>query len=95
MIKRYYIYLNEKQKIIFRMRNIITFMLEKKKSRMRNIVISLKEIKLRNIELLLYFFEKSIVNESRFLNACNRIHNCQNDDSKTIKKKKKNTFSKT
>jgi hypothetical protein len=39
-------------------------------------------------------FEKSIVNESRFLIVCNRIYNCQNDDSKTIKKKK-STFSKT
>jgi hypothetical protein len=48
------------------MRNITTFMLEEIKSRMRNIVIFLKEIKLRNIEMLLYFFEESIVNENRF-----------------------------
>jgi hypothetical protein len=77
------------------MRNIITFMLEEIKSRMRNIVIFLKKIKLQNVEILLYLFEESIVNENRFLNACNRIHNCQNDNSKTIKKKKKSIFSKT
>ncbi len=32
-------------------------------------------------------FEKSTVNESRFLNVYNRVHNYQNDDSKTIQKK--------
>jgi hypothetical protein len=69
-------YLNEEQKIRSEMRNIITFMLEEIKSRMRDIVISLKRIELWNVEMLLYFFEKSIVNESRFSNACNRIHNC-------------------
>jgi hypothetical protein len=68
-------------------------MLEEIKSRMRDIVISLKEIKFRNVEMLLYFFEESIVNKNRFLSVCNRIYNCQNDDFKTIKKK--NTFSKT
>jgi hypothetical protein len=37
--------------------------------------------------------EKSIANESWFQkNACNRTHNCQNDDSETIKKKKKHFF---
>jgi hypothetical protein len=94
MIKRYYLYLNEKQKIKSRMRDIITFMLEEIKSRMRNIIIFLKEIKFRNVEMLLYLFEKSIVNESRFLNACNRAYNCQNDDFRTIKKKKKAFFRK-
>jgi hypothetical protein len=94
MIKRYYLYLNEKQKIKSWMRNIITFMLEEIKSRMRDIVISLKEIEFRNVEMLLYLFEKSTVNENRFLNACNRVHKCENNDSETIKKKK-NTFSKT
>ncbi len=44
--------------------------------------------------MLLYLLKKSTANESRFLNADNRIHNCQNDDSEIIKKKK-NTFSKT
>jgi hypothetical protein len=39
-------------------------------------------------------FEESTANESRLSSACNRAHNCQNDDSETIKKKK-NTFSKT
>jgi hypothetical protein len=38
-------------------------------------IIFLKKIKFRNVEMLLYFFEKSIVNENRFLNVCNRIHN--------------------
>jgi hypothetical protein len=37
-------------------------------------------------------FEKSIVNENWFSSACNRAHNCQNDDSETIKKKKKTFF---
>jgi hypothetical protein len=55
-MKRYYLYLNEKQKIKSRMRNIITFMLEEIEFRMRDIVISLKEIKFRNIEMLLYLF---------------------------------------
>jgi hypothetical protein len=32
-------------------------------------------------------FEESIVCESRFSSVCNRAHNCQNDDSETIKKK--------
>ncbi len=76
------------------MRNIITFMLEEIKSRMRNIVIFLKKIKLQNVEILLYLFEKSIVNENRFSNACNQAHNCENDDYKTIKNKK-SIFSKT
>jgi hypothetical protein len=44
--------------------------------------------------MLLYFLKKLIVNESRLLNIDNRAHNCQNDDSETIKKKK-NIFSKT
>jgi uncharacterized protein (UPF0332 family) len=70
------------------MRDIITFMLEKIKSRMRNIVIFLKEIKFRKCRNVIIFFEESIVNENRFLNICNRIHNCQNDDSETIKKRK-------
>jgi hypothetical protein len=70
------------------MRNIITFMLEKIKSRMRDIVIFLKEMKLRNVEMLLYLFKKLIVNENRFLNACNQVHNCQNNNFKTIKKRK-------
>ncbi len=42
--------------------------------------------------MLLYFLKKSTANESRFLSVDNRIHNCQNDDSETIKKKKKHFF---
>ncbi len=76
------------------MRNTITLMFEKIKSQMRDIIISLKKIKLRKCRDVIIFFEKSTVNESRFSNACNRAHNCQNDDSRTIKKKK-NTFAKT
>jgi hypothetical protein len=53
-----------------------------------------KKKNFENFEMLLHFLKKSTVNESRFLNADNRAHNCQNDDSETIKKKK-NTFSKT
>jgi hypothetical protein len=69
-------------------------MFKKIKSEIRDIVISLKEIKFRNVEILLYLFEKSIVNENRFSNACNQAHNCENDDYKTIKNKK-SIFSKT
>jgi hypothetical protein len=75
-MKRYYLYLNEKQKIKSRMRNIITFMFKEIKSWMRNIVIFLKKIRFRNVELLLYLFEELIVNENRFLNVCNRVYNC-------------------
>jgi hypothetical protein len=62
-------------------------MLEKIKSRMRNIVISFEKDKTSKYRDAIIFFEESIVNENRFSNACNRIHNCQNDDFKTIKKK--------
>jgi hypothetical protein len=44
--------------------------------------------------MLLYFLKKSTVNENRFLSVDNQIHNCENDVSETIKKKK-NIFSKT
>ncbi len=37
--------------------------------------------------MLLYLLKKSTANESRFVNADNRAHNCQNDDSETKKKK--------
>ncbi len=60
------LYLNEKQKIKSRMRNIITFMLEEIKSRMRNIVISLKEIKLRNVEMLLYLLKNQLLTRIDF-----------------------------
>ncbi len=48
------------------MRNIFTFMLEKIKSRMRDIVISLKEIKFRKCRNVFISLEESIVNENRF-----------------------------
>jgi hypothetical protein len=67
-------------------------MLEEIKSRMRDTAISLKEIELRNVEMLLYLFEESTANENRFSNAYNRAHNCQNDDSRTIKKKEEHFF---
>jgi hypothetical protein len=94
-MKRYYLYLNEKQKI--------------KSQNARRCYICALRNKVLKCEILLYFmkrdkyskcrdaaisFEKSIVNENRLLNACNQAHNCQNDDSETIKKKK-STFSKT
>ncbi len=41
-----------------------------------------------NVEMLLYFLKKLIVNESQFLNVDNRVHNYQNDDFETIKKRK-------
>jgi hypothetical protein len=54
----------------------------------------LKEIKLRKCRDAIIFFEKSIANENWFLNACNRAHNCKNNDFETIKKKKKTLFRK-
>jgi hypothetical protein len=65
-MKRYYLYLNEKQKMKSRMRNIITFIFEEIKSRMRDIVIFLKKIKFRKCRDVIIFFEESIVNENRF-----------------------------
>jgi hypothetical protein len=76
------------------MKNIITFMLEEIKSRMRDIVISLKQISFEMSRCYYIFFEESTVNENRFLNTCNRVHNCQDDDFETIKEKK-SIFSKT
>jgi hypothetical protein len=60
------LYLNEKQKIKSRMRNIITFMLERIKSRMRDTAISLKEIELRNVEMLLYFLKNQLLTKVDF-----------------------------
>jgi hypothetical protein len=57
------------------MRNIITFMLEKIKFRMRNIIIFLKKIKIWKCWNVIIFFKKLIINENRFLNIDNRIHN--------------------
>jgi hypothetical protein len=48
------------------MRNIITFMLEKIESRMRDIVIFLKEIKFRNVEMLLYFLKNQLLTKIDF-----------------------------
>jgi hypothetical protein len=48
------------------MRNTITLMFEKIKSQMRDIIISLKKIKLRKCRDVIIFFEKSTVNENRF-----------------------------
>jgi hypothetical protein len=48
------------------MRNITTFMLEEIKARMRDIVIFLKEIKLRNVEMLLYFLKNQLLTKIDF-----------------------------
>ncbi len=48
------------------MRDIITFMLEKIKSRMRSIFIFLKEIKLRNVEMLLHFLKNQLLTKIDF-----------------------------
>ncbi len=48
------------------MRNIITFMLKEIKSRIRDIVIFLKEIKLRNVEMLLYFLKNQLLTKVDF-----------------------------
>jgi hypothetical protein len=51
--------------------------------------------KVSNIEhYYIYTFEKSIVNESRLSSACNRAYNCQNDNSETIKKRRRSSFRK-
>jgi hypothetical protein len=41
---------------------------------------------------VIIFFEDSTVNESRFSSVYNQVHNSQNDDFKTIEKKKKHFF---
>jgi hypothetical protein len=48
------------------MRNIITSMLEETKSRMRDTVILLKEIKLRNVEMLLYLLKNQLLTRIDF-----------------------------
>jgi hypothetical protein len=48
------------------MRNITTFMLEEIKSRMRNTAISLKEIELRNVEMLLYLLKNQLLTRIDF-----------------------------
>ncbi len=48
------------------MRNIITFMLEKIESRMRDTAISLKEIEFRKCRNAIISFEESTANENRF-----------------------------
>jgi hypothetical protein len=48
------------------MRNTTTFMLEDIKSRMRDTVISLKEIELRNVEMLLYFLKNQLLTKIDF-----------------------------
>ncbi len=92
--KRYYLYLNEEQEIKSRMRNIITFILEKNKISNARYCYIFEKNKISKCRDVIISFEKSTVNENRLLNACNRAHNCQNDDFE-IMKKKKNTFSKT
>ncbi len=59
---------------------------------MRNIDISLKEIELRNVEMLLYLFEESTVNENRLSSACYRAYNCQIHESETIQKNRRTLF---
>jgi hypothetical protein len=48
------------------MRNIITSMLKEIKSRMRDTVISLKEIKLENVEMLLYLLKNQLLTKIDF-----------------------------
>jgi hypothetical protein len=60
------LYLNEKQKIKSRMRDIITFMLEEIKFRMRDIVIFFKEIKFRNVKMLLYLLKNQLLTKVDF-----------------------------
>jgi hypothetical protein len=48
------------------MRNNTIFMLEEIKSRMRDIVISLKEIKFRNVEILLYLLKNQLLTKVDF-----------------------------
>ncbi len=48
------------------MRDIITSMLEEIKSRMRDTAISLKEIKFRNVEMLLYLLKNQLLTKIDF-----------------------------
>jgi hypothetical protein len=48
------------------MRDIITSMLEEIESRMRDIAIFLKEIKLRNVEMLLYLLKNQLLTKIDF-----------------------------
>jgi hypothetical protein len=93
-MKRYYLYLNEKQKIKSRnARRCYICALKNKVSKCEILLYFMKKNRTSKCRDVIIFFEESTVNENRLLNACNRTHNCQNDDSETIKKK--NTFSKT
>ncbi len=62
----------------------------KNKRRLTRCYLYLKEkqeIKCRILNTIISF-EESIANESRLSSACNRVHNCQNDDSETIQRKR-------
>ncbi len=75
------------------MRNIITFMLEKIKSRMRDIVIFLKEIEFRNVEMLLYLLKNQLLTKIDF-----QVFAIEFITVRMIilrQSKKKSTFSKT
>jgi 23S rRNA maturation-related 3'-5' exoribonuclease YhaM len=87
-LKRYYLYLNEEQKIKSRnAQRCYICALKDKVSKCEILLYLMKKNKTSKCRDVVISFEKSTVNENRFLNACNRIHNCQNDDSETIKKK--------
>jgi hypothetical protein len=81
MIKRHYLYLKEKQKIKSRILDFTTFMFERDR--------------ISKMSRCCYiFWRNQLLTKVDFLNADNRIHNCQNNDFETIKKKK-SIFSKT
>ncbi len=70
------------------MRNAVTSVfLRNKVSKCEILLYFMKKNRTSKCRDVIIFFEKSIVNENRLSNACNRAHNCQNDDSETIKKK--------
>jgi hypothetical protein len=94
-MKRYYLYLKEKQEIESRnARRCYICALRNRVSKCEILLYLMKRDRTSKCRDAVIFFEESTVNESRFSSACNRIHNCQNDDFETIKKKK-NIFSKT
>jgi hypothetical protein len=91
-VKRCYRYLNKTVKIEFELRMLLHLCLKKNmiSKNYRNAFISLKRE--QNLEIyqdVIVYSEESTVNENWLQN---RAHNCQNDDSETIKKKEEHFF---
>jgi hypothetical protein len=77
------------------MRNIITFILKEIKSRMRNIIISLTEIELRNVEILLYLLKNQLLTKIDFQVLAIELITVRIMILKQLIKRKRSIFSKT